>query len=95
MIKTLKPFLKTLRTATISPQISKGFCVYTAYLNPEKHIYMNHNPTNVYEDILQIGEYVLPSKSMNKDINRVYVPQITSIVFEELKKIYVIINEII
>lgn len=65
---------------------ARCFCMYTAYLNPEKHIYMNHNPSNVYEDILQIGDYVLPQKLMEKQLSRDYIPQITAKTFETVKK---------
>ena len=87
MLKVFAP-LRTLKT--LSPGVlSQSFCVYTAYLNPEKHIYMTHNPSNVYEDIFQIGDYPMPSRFMAREDNRLYVPQITSLLFQELQKLFV------
>ncbi len=86
MLKLLKPFLKPHTSKALQPSMSQAFCIYTAYLNPEKHIYMNHNPTNTYEDILQIGDYVVPGKLMEKEMSQAYVPQITTLIFNHLKK---------
>jgi len=87
MFKVFVP-LRSLKT--LSPGVlTQSFCIYTAYLNPEKHIYMTHNPSNAYEDIVQIGDYLLPGKPMEKELSRVYIPQITTLLFTELKKTYV------
>jgi hypothetical protein len=34
-----------------------GFCINHGYLNPAKHITMNHNPHNIYIDAWDIGQY--------------------------------------
>ena len=34
-----------------------NFCINAGYLNPAKHITMNHNPHNVYIDQYDIGQY--------------------------------------
>ena len=87
MLKVFAP-LRALKS--LSPGVlSQSFCVYTAYLNPEKHIYMTHNPSNVYEDIFQIGDYPMPSRLMAREDSRLYVPQITSLLFQELQKLFV------
>lgn len=36
------------------------FCIYEAYLNPEKHVFTGHNVNNVYEDIVLLGDNLLP-----------------------------------
>lgn len=87
MIRNLKNSF--LNFKTVSPQVNKTFSVYTDYLNPEKHIYMSHNPDNIYQDIYQIGEYPMPQRLMIKEISKVYIPQIRTLVFDHLQKIYV------
>lgn len=83
-------FAKFVKPLTLISRNSYLFCFNTAYLNPEKHIYMTHNPTNIYEDILQIGDYLMPQRLMEKQVSQVYVPHITSITFETLKQTFVI-----
>lgn len=85
MFKNLRPIV-VIQKVLLHKSSARSFCMYTAYLNPEKHIYMNHNPTNVYEDILQIGDYLLPQKLMVKQLSRDYIPQITAKTFETVKK---------
>lgn len=88
--KMFKIFIPSRSLRTLAPAVlSRSFCIYAAYLNPEKHIYMTHNPSNVYEDILQIGDYPLPNRPMVREVSRVHVPQILSLLFSELKKTYV------
>ena len=37
-----------------------NFCIYEAYLNPERHVFTGHNVNNVYEDIVLLGDNLLP-----------------------------------
>lgn len=81
MIKLFKP-IQVLSFSRIPKQ---SFAIFSAYLNPERHITMNHNPHNAYEDIVMIGDYPMPNRAMKKEINRDYIPQIADIVFSVVK----------
>lgn len=68
---------------------ARSFCVYAAYLSPKAHVTMSHNPQNVYEDIVMVGDYLLPTREMTKRISQKYVPQIVQIAFDHLNSKYV------
>ena len=68
---------------------ARGFCIYAAYLDPKAHVTMSHNPQNVYEDIIMLGDYLMPGKEMTKVDSQRYVPQIVQILFTHLNERYV------
>lgn len=74
-----------LRGANLSP-IAANFCIYKAYLDPSKHIYMTHNPHNMFEDLFSYGQYPLPTVPMQRQLKRDYIPKIASIVFAAAKR---------
>lgn len=51
-----------------------------------RHINTGHNPNNVYEDIVMLGDYPVASRTMDKVISQTYVPAITNIAFALLSK---------
>lgn len=63
-----------------------SFCVYQAYLNPERHINSGHNPNSAYEDIVMLGDYPVQSVTHDKVLSQAYVPSIASIAFSVLNK---------
>jgi len=78
----LKSVTKTAKTLLKTP--STGFCAYVRYLDPAKHITMNHNFQNVYEDTVKLGMYPLPQKEMVKELSKKYVPEIMNTVYSVL-----------
>jgi hypothetical protein len=75
----------------IHTQSKAGFCIYASYLDPKAHITMSHNPNNVYEDIVMIGDYLTPTRPMTKVVSQKYNDQILQITFEHLNAKYVIV----
>jgi len=73
-----------------SPSLSyKGvrrFCIYEAYLSPKLHITTTHNFNNVYEDVVLIGDYMVPAKNHSKVESQHYFPQIVQLTFDYLHK---------
>ncbi|KRW99169.1 hypothetical protein PPERSA_07412 [Pseudocohnilembus persalinus] len=63
-----------------------SFCIYEAYLNPERHINTTHNVNNVYEDIVLLGDYLLPDRLNEKTLSTTYVPQLLDVTFNHLNK---------
>jgi len=49
---------------------------------------MSHNPQNVYEDVVMVGDYLLPTRMMDRVISQKYMPQIIQIVFDHLNEKY-------
>mmetsp|Transcript_41856 Transcript_41856/g.48528 ORF Transcript_41856/g.48528 Transcript_41856/m.48528 type:complete len:226 (+) Transcript_41856:40-717(+) len=80
--------LKSLSKTTVSllKTPSSGFCAYVRYLDPSKHITMNHNFQNVCEDHVKLGSYLLPTRESNKLLSQKYVPEIVNIVYSQLGK---------
>lgn len=90
----LKNFLRLPlkdQTLKIYTQNKAGFCIYAAYLDPKAHITMSHNPNNVYEDIVMIGDYLTPTRPMQKVTSQKYMDQILQITFDHLNSKYVIL----
>lgn len=65
-----------------------GFCINKGYLNPAKHITMNHNPHNVYIDSYEIGEYPELVEIMSQPA-RTYEPAVARTLLEVINKKYV------
>jgi hypothetical protein len=65
---------------------TRNFCVFAAYLDPKAHITMSHNPHNVYEDIVMMGDYLLPTKEMTRVISQKYKPELINIAFSVLNE---------
>lgn len=59
MIRKLLSNTHKLKLTNFIPR--NTFCIYQAYLNPEKHINTGHNVNNVYEDIVLLGDFLLPT----------------------------------
>ena len=78
-----RPVLQT----TYSP--ARNFCIYAAYLDPKAHVTMSHNPQNVYEDIVMMGDYLMPIRGMTREVSTKYVPQLLQITFDHLNAKYV------
>ena len=91
MLKNLFQLKKGLNGATkvLTPYLKFGFCVNQPYLNPERHITMSHNFNNVYEDIILLGDYPLPTVTNERVVSQDYIPSIISLVFSHLNKKYV------
>jgi len=49
-----------------------GFCISTPYLNPEKHITMNHNPADAYDEIVMLGDFPMPSRDNERERSHKY-----------------------
>ncbi len=89
----IKKFLRSSlkdQTLKVYSQNKAGFCVYATYLDPKAHITMSHNPNNVYEDIVMIGDYLTPTRFMNRVTSQKYMEQILQISFNHLNSKYVI-----
>jgi len=71
---------------------ARTFCINAAYLDPKYHITMSHNPHNAYEDIVMVGDVLLPTKEMTKIVSQKYMPDLLRIAFEVLNKYHVILS---
>jgi len=88
----IKKFLRSSlkdQTLKLFSQNKAGFCIYATYLDPKAHITMSHNPNNVYEDIVMIGDYLTPTRPMTKVPSQKYMDQILQITFDHLNAKYV------
>jgi hypothetical protein len=65
-----------------------GFCITNGYLNPARHITMNHNPHNVYIDAYDIGQYPEVVEIMSQP-PRTYEPVVAKTLVEVINKKYV------
>lgn len=52
---------------------------------------MGHNVNNVYEDIVMLGDFLLPNKLNYAEVSNTYVPKLLHVTFNHLNKKYVII----
>ncbi|EWS72332.1 hypothetical protein TTHERM_000939159 (macronuclear) [Tetrahymena thermophila SB210] len=80
--------LKQTRRTLFNPVLKNTFCIYQAYQNPLRHINTGHNPNNVYEDIVMLGDYPVQNRTHDKVISQTYVPAIANIAFTHLSKKY-------
>ena len=67
----------------------RSFCAYEAYLSPKLHITTTHNFNNVYEDVVMIGDYMVPYNDQSKIESQKYFPSIVQLTFDYLNKKYV------
>lgn len=86
----LKSVSKTAKTLLKTP--ASGFCTYVRYLDPAKHITMNHNFQNVYEDSVKLGAYPLPKREPVKELSQKYVPEIVKTVYDVINRKQVILT---
>lgn len=85
----LAKFLKTPFQSTLYQVPVKNFCIYEAYLNPKMHIYMNHNPTNMYEDYYTYGEFPRPLRYPTKMPSERYTNEIMAVLHETFDEHFV------
>lgn len=90
MLRSVIAATRAFQALKPSSRISRGFCIYASYLDPTKHITMNHNPNNMYEDLVMIGDYPVPGKPQARIPSQQYIPAIAEITFNVLNKAYVI-----
>lgn len=65
-----------------------AFCINQGLLDPSKHVYMNHNPHNVYVDYWPIGQY--PQLHLLQSVApRTYEPEVQTIFIETFNSRYV------
>jgi hypothetical protein len=89
MLRSVIAATRAFQALKPSVRLTRGFCIYASYLDPTKHISMNHNPNNMYEDLVMIGDYPVPAKAQVRIPSQQYVPQIAQITFDVLNKAYV------
>jgi len=86
----LKQFTRLVRPSLeTSFKSTRTFCINAAYLDPKAHITMTHNPHNVYEDIVMVGDVLLPTQEMKRVASRKYIPDLLKIAFDVLNKYHV------
>ena len=89
----LSSFTRPVLETSFKP--TRNFCINAAYLDPKAHITMSHNPHNVYEDIVMVGDVLQPTVEMKRVASRKYIPDLQRIAFDVLNKYHVRISPLL
>ena len=85
----LNPVFRTT-SSLLTKTVASGFCFGKGLLDPHKHIFMHHNPHNVYVDYWPLGQY--PEYIVTHSVaSKQYEPRIKEIILDCIKTKYVLI----